>query len=38
MRGNVTFELELFVPLEGLCGREGGEQVGGRETEPAEAQ
>lgn len=38
MRGNAAFEPELLVPGEGACGREGGEQVGGRETEPAEAQ
>lgn len=34
----MTSELELFMPLEGACRREGEEQVGGRETEPAEAQ
>jgi len=38
MRGNVAFELELLVPLEGACGREGGKQVRGRETKPVEAQ
>lgn len=34
----MAFELKFLVPLEGACRREGGEQVGGRETETVEAQ